>query len=301
MESIFVQISSYHDYELGPTILHALEMSSKKYQINFGVHHIYHELDDVPIPKLPNVQVARSKAPENLGMGLGRYIAHQFYNGETYYLQIDAHMRFDCGWDEVLVEEVKRYQALGYKKPVITMYPKNYWYTEDGGIGVDFSSGPSYISFHENKELFKRERITSQTALACSIEERQFTRSVSGGSIFTVGEFIAPNVDIFANGEELFIAARAYTNGFDLLIPRLNMLYHLYYDHSKGAGNRRRLAWVDYQQQCSDLDAKSRRTIYAMFTENIVGDQYLGTVRTLEDFGKHVGLDFTTGEVLDVP
>ena len=96
----------------------------------------------------PNVKVIKSKAPDNLGMGLGRLIAHGFYNDEDYYLQIDSHSRFDDNWDEKAINSIKEYQALGFKKPLITQYPKNYWH--DGvNIMHDKNNNRSKISFKE--------------------------------------------------------------------------------------------------------------------------------------------------------
>ena len=299
MESIFVQISSYHDYELPKTIMDILNKSSGDFQINFGIHHIYFQEDDIEIPNLPNVNVAISKAPSNLGMGLGRKIAHQFYNGEDYYLQVDAHSRFDPNWDRFIVGEIKRYQAMGFAKPLLTMYPRNYWYEEDGSEHFDEANENStYISFHENKQLFMDMRFPSQTAMPN--ENNIFCKSVSGGCIFTVGDFVIPNDKIFANGEEFFIAARAWTRGYDILLPSRMYMSHLYYDGNNKPKNRRRLVWEDVSGNLLNvLTTVSYTEIKKMFTENLIGPDYLGTERTLEEFGTYAGVDFNTGEVFD--
>ena len=53
---------------------------------------------------MDNVNIKYSKAPENIGVGMGRYLANQLYNGEDFYLQIDSHMTFVNNWDVKLVE-----------------------------------------------------------------------------------------------------------------------------------------------------------------------------------------------------
>lgn len=298
MESIFIQISSYHDYELPKTIINAMKMSSGKYQINFGIHHIYHKVDDIKIPALPNVKYSVSKSPNNLGMGIGRSIAHKFYNGEDYYLQIDAHSRFDPNWDEFIVSEIKRFKDMGFDKPLLTLYPKNYWYVDDVEHFDPSSDENTYISFHENKEQFKNNRFPSQTAMAN--HDNIFAKSVSGGCIFTVGEFVVPNNKIFANGEEIFIAARAFTNGYDLLIPKHTYMSHLYYDGLNPDNNRRRLVWHDVSPDLLNaLTTISYQEIFNMFTQNLVGPEHLGSDRTLNDFEIYSGLNFATGEVED--
>lgn len=298
MESIFVQLSSYHDYELPNTINSAIQKASGEYQINFGVHHIYYETDDIQLPDSPSVKVIRSKAPANLGMGLGRMIAHGLYDGETYYVQVDSHTKFEQDWDKIFIEDIKYYQSLGIQKPVLTAYPKNYWYNEDGTTGEDVEGLCTVISFHEKPELFKNMRYTSQTAMP-NFPGNIYTRSVSGGSIFTVGPFIKPNPKILAGGEELVIAARAYTHGYDLVIPRKIVISHLYYDHTKPEANKRRLVWYDYPPLINTLDQASQAEMKRLFLDAPIEEYGFGTERTLEDFGRFVGLDFQTGEIIE--
>ena len=300
LSSIFVQISSYHDYELSKTIYSAIEKSSGNNQINFGVHVIYHENNDIDIPQLDNVKFEISKAPNNLGMGIGRNIAHSFYSGEDYYVQVDSHTAFDQNWDEIFINDIENYRRMGFEKPLLTSYPRNYWY-ENGIKKFDENSEKNItnISFHENPEMFKNSRVPSQTAMA-NLDGNIFSKSVSGGAIFTVGDFIKPNTKIFANGEEIFIAARAWTNGYDLLLPSRHVIYHLYYNHSNKEVNNRRLAWYDYVEECNNLDVISKKEIYDMFTENIIGEYHLGTTRTLEEYQTYSGLNFKTGEIEDL-
>jgi hypothetical protein len=146
--------------------------------------------------------------------------------------------------------------------------------------------------------MFKEYRIPSQTAMF-NDKGNIFSKSVSGGAIFTVGEFIEPNKSIFANGEEIFIAARAWTNGYDLLLPSRHIICHLYYDHKNPSKNNRRLAWNDYPDITDSLDKISRKEIMDTFTQNIISPQHLGSKRSLKDFEVYSGLNFETGEVLE--
>lgn len=298
MEDIFIQISSYHDYELPNTIKSALKNASGQYQINIGVHHIYHKKDDIELPDLPNVKIIKSKAPKNLGMGIGRKIAHSLYNNETYYMQVDAHTRFNKNWDLSLVNQIKEYKSLGVKKPILTCYPGNYWYEDSGDVTIEQNGTPTIISFNEKPELFKNHRFTSQTAVF-NPENNIYTRSVSGGNIFTVGPFIVPNSKILAAGEELVIAARAYTHGYDLVVPKTIEIAHLYYNPSKPETNKRRLAWNDYPKQVAKLDLESQAEIKRIFADAPIDEEGFGTERTLKDFGRFAGLDFTSGEIVD--
>lgn len=302
MASIFVQLTAYHDYELSGTILRAIKNSSGENQINFGVHLLFKDTNDVPIPSRPNVKFVISKAPENMGLGIGRALAHQFYNGEDYYLQIDSHSIMDPGWDANLIKWVKEYQSMGFEKPLITQYPRNYWYEGDKLVDIESKETVTQISFHEKPEQFREQRIGSQMGVT-NPKDNIFSNSVSGGSVFAVGDFIEPNLKVAFWGEEPTMAARAFTYGYDLLLPKHSFMAHLYFKHEGPTNedrfklNKRRIIWADYPNEFDVIDKISKDEVYNLFTKQIKGPQHLGTKRTLEDFGLRSGLDFSTGEV----
>jgi len=295
MASIFVQIAAYRDFEVTPTILDAIKQSSGNHKINFGVHTVYLEESEINVPDLPNVKHAESKAPDNIGLGIGRALAHQFYDGEDYYLQCDSHSRF--------IHSVLNYQIQGIHKPLLTMYPANYWYPSLDAKFVEkdvLSSGQlRNISFHENPDQFRKTRIPLQTAMPI-VDGSVFVKSVSGGSIFTVNGFQPFNTDIAFYGEEIWLAARAYTHGFDIVVPDEQYMYHLYYNHNKPAEiNKRKLLWADFPDQFNALDVISKDLIYKTLTEGTTGDMLLGTERTIAEYGIFAGLDFINGEILE--
>jgi hypothetical protein len=303
MASIFVQIAAYRDLEVTPTILDAIKKSTGNHTINFGVHTVYVDESEINIPDLPNVKHMESKAPENIGLGMGRSLAHQFYNGEDYYLQCDSHSRFVDGWDEIAIHSVLNYQIQGMEKPLLTMYPANYWYTSltSDHIETDviIKENLTNISFHENPDQFKAIRIPLQTAMGIT-DGNRFVKSVSGGSIFTVDGFLPFNTDIAFYGEEIWLAARAFTHGYDIVVPDEQYMYHLYYDHTKPAEfSKRKIVWNDYSNEFDALDNISKALIFKTLTEGTTGEMLLGTQRTIADYGIYAGLDFVNGEIFD--
>ncbi len=301
MSKIFIQISSYRDPELKPTILDAIGKSSGKHELFFGLHISYLDESEIDVPDIPNIKYVTSKAPKNVGVGIGRYIAHQFYRGQDFYLQCDSHTRFVENWDEVAINSVLNYQSQGIKKPLLTMYPANYWYTDKtfNDIKTDLLD-PEYktiVSFHQDPESFKKLRIPSQTAMPAN--GSIFTRSISAGSLFTVGPFMAPNKDMAFWGEEIIMAARAYTHGYDLVVPDRQYLYHLYYNHENAEINRRKIFWHDFPNEFEEMNIRSRAIVYKTLVEGTIGDGYLGSERTIDEFGRFAGLDFIHGEVIE--
>ncbi len=301
MSTIFVSISSYRDQELKPTILDIIEKSSGRNKITFGIHISYLEESEIDLLDLPNIKYSTSKVPQNIGVGAGRYISHKFYDNEDFYLQCDSHSRFVKDWDEIAISSILEYQSQGILKPLLTMYPANYWYkdltfTEIETDVMDISYRTN-ISFKEKPEDFKTLRIPSQ--LAVPSQDNIYTKSVSAGCIFTVGPFMAPNKDMAFWGEEILIAARAYTHGYDLMVPKQQFMYHLYYNWSNIEINRRKIFWEDFPNEFESMNKTSRDLLYKVLTEGIVGDGLLGTERTLTEYGVFAGLDFVNGEVLD--
>jgi len=296
MSSIFVQIATYHDYELPNTIMDLMEKSSGNNIINFGVYLCYYEKQDIDLPNLKNAKYKIDMAPHGIGLGYSRLMAHNFYDGEDYYLQIDSHTKMNKNWDQQIIDDILFYKNLGFEKPLLTTYPRNYWYEEDKPF-FDKGDHVTQISFDEKKDQFANIYIPSQTAVG-NEENNIFSNSVSGGSIFTVKDFIVPNPRIAFYGEEIMIAARAFTNGFDLLLPRKQYMYHLYFNHSKPKESLRRLLWNDFPDQFAQIDTISKAEIVDIFSNNLIGKEQLGKERSLDEFGSLIGLDFKNKTVI---
>lgn len=296
-ESIFVQIPSYRDWELPKTVKDCVSKSSGEYQIHFGIHNCILNKNEIPLDfEDAKVSYAESIAPQNLGLQKSRKIANSFYGGETYYLQIDAHMRFVKNWDTILVSTIKRYQHMGIKKPLVTQYPAIYTYEDNGKekLWRDSTWAPYAICLCENRQQFKDILLPIQRAVI-SPPNCGFTYSVSGGFIFTVGNFanIIPNEKIAFWGEEPLIAARAFTHGFDLVVPNAETLFHLYHSNQLFEKVKRILVWEDFPELWQEMDMASKAEYMSIFTERRISDDALGTERTLEEFEEFTGLNFT--------
>jgi hypothetical protein len=122
-----------------------------------------------------------------------------------------------------------------------------------------------------------------------------------GGFIFTLGSFaeLGFNEKIMFVGEEILIAARAYTHGFDFFIPDRQYMYHLYNDRNAVfQKNLRRQIWKDYSEDFNVKDKASKQEVYDIFANNIIGPGALGVERTLKEYGDYAGLDFENRKLL---
>lgn len=302
MPSIFIQIPSYRDYELPLTIKNAIDMASGTNALVFGVHNCvsYHGevLVDIDTPDWAEIRYLESIAPENIGLQLSRHLANEQYSGEDYYLQIDSHMRFAKDWDLIAIKSLTKFKDLGIDKPLLTGYPGNYWYSDSEEFRDRINSQFTRISFQEFTEQFENTLIPSQLASPLP-KGCGFTASVSGGAIFTLGEFAAikPNKKIAFWGEEILIAARAFTHGFTLLAVDDQFLWHLYYGEGGVEKNRRHHCWQDWPDLWPQMDAESKKEVEHIFTQQIISDEALGSIRSLEEYGIFSGLDFGKREV----
>lgn len=300
MASIFVQIASYHDFELGKTIMHAVKQSSKKHDIHFGIFNCYYQNNDIYIPKIDNLKIIEKQAPDGIGVGRSRNIANSLYDGQDYYLQIDSHTRFKQDWDEFLISQIKGYQKIGIKKPLLTTYPGTYRYNDNLEEIIDWGDNVSAIYLADNPEQFKDTLIPGQRAIPT--EGTILNKSISAGFIFTIGEFADTdfNDKVAFWGEEIFIAAQSWTREFDLLIPSIQQIFHLYYDSdSRMQKSARRHIWKDFPELFGAMDAESKAEIKTIFKENIIAKNALGLNRTLKEFEVYSGLDFTNRTIIE--
>ena len=123
---IFVQIASYRDPQLVPTIKDMIANAKKPKNLVIGIARQFSESDG-----FDNLDEYRNDSrfrimdipyTEAKGVCWARNLVQQLYDGETYTLQIDSHMRFEKNWDDTLIKMIKGLQKDGYKKPLLPGY-----------------------------------------------------------------------------------------------------------------------------------------------------------------------------------
>lgn len=298
MSSIFVQIAAYQDYELPRTIYDCIKNTFENNTVNFGIHLCY-ESDNIIVPNYKNVKIKKSESPENLGVGMARNIANSFYDGEDFYMQIDSHTRFDYGWDKQLINDYNLYKSEGCN-PIISAYPAGYRYENFKEIKDKNPDVPAtdFERTQEAKKLFKQSRFINQESY-WNKEKSVFTKSVSGGSIFSSGEIakIEPNKKMFNWGEEFLTAIRLYTHGYDLMLPSKQMLYHLYFNSNDPVSSQRVLPYINFPKENNRVYEESNKELARILDNKIIGPQEMGSKRTLKEYGIYADLNFETYEV----
>lgn len=93
---IFVQIASYKDPELLPTIKHCLERAKNPENLTFGICWQKDDTDNSINEYInnSNFSIAVIPATKSKGTCWARHITNQMLRDEDYTLQIDSHTRF---------------------------------------------------------------------------------------------------------------------------------------------------------------------------------------------------------------
>jgi len=293
---IFVQLASYRDPQLVPTIEDMLAKADNRDLFNFGICWQYDDTEDTTIyDNKKNFRIEKHPFTESEGLGWARNITNRLYDGEELTLQLDSHHRFAKGWDTMMLEDYE--QAKGFsKKPVITTYCTPW----EPGKDV-FEPMPCYMRQYE----FSQDKLLmSMPHHILDYKERTKVlkaRTISGHFFLADGKFIQDvpyDPDIYFGGyvEETTLSLRAFTCGYDFFSPYRQYIWHEY------TRNYRRKHWDDHGKNEHGKKASFERDIFArnktrqLFGQeehNIdIGIYGMGSERTLKDYEEFGGFDF---------
>jgi glycosyltransferase involved in cell wall biosynthesis len=292
---IFIQIASYRDPELKPTIKSCLENAKNPNNLIFGICRQYHpddKFDDLSeFEKDDRFKVLNIPYQESLGVCWARNQVQQLYNEEEYTLQIDSHMRFEKDWDETLIGMIKQLQELGIPKPLLTGYVPSYDPNNDPEGRVRVPWRMVFDKFTSDGIVtFLPEILPEWENIHIPIP----TRFYSAGFCFTLGDFVKEiqhNPKLYFYGEEITIAVRAFTYGYDLFHPHRVVLWHEYIRKNK------KKHWDD-DKKWSEKNKISIFLVKRLFgidgePMDEIGSKYgLGNIRTLREYEKFAGIVF---------
>jgi glycosyltransferase involved in cell wall biosynthesis len=299
---IFIQIASYRDPELLPTIKSCLENAKYPENLVFGICRQYHsddKFDDLSkFEKDDRFKILNIPHQESKGVCWARNQVQQLYNEEEYTLQIDSHMRFEKDWDKILIGMIKQLQDIGIPKPLLTGYVSSYDPNNDPEGRVRVPWQMAFDKFiPEGAVFFLPETIPNWEDIDLPVPARFY----SAHFCFTLGCFakeVQHNPDFYFHGEEISITVRSFTHGYDLFHPHRVVLWHEY------TRNGRVKQWDD-DKEWWKLNEKSHllnRKLFGMdgeLQEGHDGKYGLGNVRTLRDYEKYAGILFEKRAVQD--
>jgi glycosyltransferase involved in cell wall biosynthesis len=292
---IFVQIAAYRDPQLIPTIKNMLENAKRPKNLRIGIARQFSPedgFDDLKeFEKDKRFRILNIPYQEAEGVCWARNLVQQLYQGEEYTLQIDSHMRFAPNWDDEMIKMIKQLQKKGHKKPLLTGYVSSFDPDNDPAGRVQEPWRMAFDRFiPEGAVFFLPETIPGWQDLKEPVPGRFY----SAHYCFTLGQFskeVQHNPEYYFHGEEISIAARAYTWGYDLFHPQKVLIWHEYTRKGRTKQWDDDKKWVDRNNKSHLLNRK----LFGMDDleqEGHDGPYGFGNERTLRDYEKYSGLLF---------
>lgn len=292
MNDIFVQIASYRDPQLLPTLEDMIKHA--KYPENLHINVAWQHGDEDKAEKykhIKNLNLIDIDYKDSKGVCWARNQIQQFYKNEKYTLQIDSHMRFATHWDEEFIKMIKQLQKKGHKKPLLTGYVSSFNPDNDPAERILIPWKMNFDRFIPEGAVF---------FLPASIDDYKErkeplpARFYSAHFCFTLGKFckeVPHDPNYYFHGEEISIAVRAFTHGYDLFHPHRALIWHEYtrrgrvkqWDDDKKWADRNNISHLR-NRKLFEMDGEKRDINF--------GKYGFGKVRTLEDYEKYAGLCF---------
>lgn len=312
---IFVSIASYRDPELIPTLKDMIASAAHPENLHIAVCW-QDEGDFTPFIKAGfraegTVQLAENTRCftycaaqitiiyrhyfQSEGACWARHLCETLYRNEAYFLQIDSHCRFAKQWDNQMIAMLQSLIA-DSPQPVLSAYPPGYQPGED-------EKRQQFVNRMIFRE-FTKEGIPMAGSKNFTASRPERGSYLAGGFIFSHGKFVtdvANDPQIFFAGEEIAMAVRAFTCGYDVYHPHQPLIWHYYQraecpkvwqDHDNDARERGEVSHSWWQR---DQRSKQRiATLLGLTDDNAdtLAPYGPGKVRTLREFEYQTGLLF---------
>lgn len=287
--TIFISIAAYRDPELVPTIIDCLNRARYPNDLRFGICW-QHAADEPVSSDFTDRRMRVIDVPwqESRGACWARAEIMKLWDGEDFYLQLDSHHRFMQDWDALLLTHAER---SGATKPILSTYVAPF----DPAAAQLEPGEPMQMDFDhftaDGIPLFRPRTIADWPTL----RRPPRARFVSGHFLFALGKFVNDvpyDPELYFHGEEITLAIRAFTHGYELFHPPDHVLWHEY------TRSYRTKHWDDHvraqgiELEWHERDAASREKVRQFLLAPHVGQFGCGSVRSFADYEAYAGLSF---------
>jgi len=325
--TIFVQIASYRDPELIPTLDDMIKQAASPENLHICIcwQHADDETSDIFLDagfvmggfsgeddgfniidmekSGAQLQVIDVHINETNGACWARNQIQQHYADEKYTFQLDSHHRFVDGWDSLSIEMLESLRSEEVPKPLLTAYIPSFDPENDPAARIHAPWKMDFDRFiPEGAVFFRPSTIDNWEQRTKPMSSRFY----SAHFCFVDGSFaveVQHDPEYFFHGEEISIAVRAYTHGYDLFHPHKVIAWHEYTrkgrtkiwdDHTTTKKNEGdiTLDWVERNNMCH----RRNRILFSMDGEDNstvdFGKYGFGTERTVRQYEEHAGISF---------
>jgi len=290
--TIYIQIASYRDPQLLPTLRDCLANAKYPENLRFGICWQHDEKESLG-EFIDDTRFTILDVPYNKSKGVcwARHAVQQHYRGEKYTLQLDSHHRFVKNWDEMLIKMMEQLIKKGHKKPLLTGYIPSFDPDNDPGARIHVPWKMNFDRFiPEGAVFFLPASIDNFKDLNEPIPSRFY----SAHFCFTLGQFckeVPHDPNYYFHGEEISIAVRAFTHGYDLFHPHRVVIWHEYTRKGRIKQWDDDKIWVQRNEACHlrnrklfEMDGEKKDIDFGVYD--------FGKVRTVRDYEKYAGICF---------
>jgi hypothetical protein len=327
--TIFVQMASYRDPELIPSLNDMINQADHPENLHICICWQHGDEETVElfldnkfeangfskyksnVKEFDIVELTKEGASIRLidvhfndteGACWARYQIQQQYKNEKYTFQLDSHHRFVPQWDTLVIEMLESLRKES-PKPLLTAYIPSFDPEHDPEARIHSPWKMDFDRFIPEGAVFFRPSTIDDFK---ERDKPMRSRWYSAHFCFVDGKFakeVPHDPNYFFHGEEISIAARAYTHGYDLYHPHRVIAWHEYTrkgrtkiwdDHTTPVKNEGKIT-LDWVQR-NDMCHRRNRILFAMDGEDPnqidFGPFGFGTERTLREYEEYAGISF---------
>mmetsp|Transcript_21374 Transcript_21374/g.61056 ORF Transcript_21374/g.61056 Transcript_21374/m.61056 type:complete len:617 (-) Transcript_21374:46-1896(-) len=320
LETIYVSIASYRDYECRATLIDVLERA--KYPERIRVAVIDQRVDgdmvcaepDLPCSQNPEqtlckyhplIDVFHVEAKLSVGPVFARHLAHRMYRGEYFAMQVDSHVRFTKDWDEDIIGQWKSAEN---EMAVLTTYLSdligsiNPITHENQHPGRPIMCQTGYEGNGKMRHLRHGQQPEGEPRIHGQPTLHPFW---AAGFSFARGHFVVQvpydqYLPMVFQGEEISIGLRGFTYGYDYYTAERSVAFHMYALGENLAKRRRvKLFWENRSLYPNSGLEGMKRLNGIIGMDNDPNDKYydkekdrygLGQVRDKDKFFRMYGI-----------
>lgn len=302
--TVFVNIASFCDPHLEFTLDGVFKKACEPNEIFVGlIDQTYeHNLEWLSKkPYWPNIRYVQIKPTESRGVCWARSIGFSLFQNEAYFLQVDSHTHFDVSWDRSLIDSLGSLRCRT-EKPIISTYPPPFQFNEKNEPFLTLTPTGTVYALRKHPETDLAENCATLRFRVEHIRGPEYVEGyhIAAGFIFTLGNFINEvpyDPYLYFHGEEQSLALRAYTHGWKIYHPIHDSipLFHLYKEINKDYQTHHwhELYEKNRKTKWTELKKISDERLIQLVSGKITGCYGLGNIRTLEDFEKISGINYS--------
>lgn len=291
-QQICIEIAAYEDPELLATVFSAVRQADHAERVHFAICYQSDDLHDLhSLRAIKNCRVTHLTQAQSRGTCYARHCCQKLIKDtDDFVFQMDSHMRFVKHWDTLIL---KQWYELNDKKGILSVYPPNY---NDSNHADKSIFDPAYDTPAAGCGMICR--FFRPDSYFISFLSHSFNNTMKPGArnaFIAAGYMFAPaelhrtilhDPDMFFCGDELPMAIRYFTHGYNIYNPPQCYVYHQYHRPNRKmtkapdvaeSEKRRLMTLLDVIPECEKVD---------------LGEYGLGTERTLHDFEVFAGVDF---------